>query len=317
MISKHSALLALPTAAELRACADLCRMSGYHLTGFWAVWTPTAWSILMAYHIQHDISIQAVLSCLARYVPLCIGIQCFMMTFDDLMDYDLDLLVARTRSRPIPRGAISLPRAWMFFFLQAMVGLYCGKTYLSAASIHLSMMTWPILFTYPTYKRWTSLAPIPLGVVFNIGTCMGWSDISTSPQIDWPVVLPLYLAACMWTVCYETIYQHQDRADDEKAGIYSMARLCGDWTISVCMATGMGYFAILGFLGIKNGHGAQFFFAVALAGWLVLRRLLRTDINRPESCREFFLGMPFISQLGLVGLASDVISHRLFHGIPL
>ncbi|TFY55836.1 hypothetical protein EVG20_g9173 [Dentipellis fragilis] len=338
MASKLSALLSLPTRTELQACLELCRLTyAYNFGGFWVIWAPTgklyslnifriltlhsesspAWSIFMAYHVEDDISILAVLQCLGRYIPLCIGIQSLMMTIDDIMDHDIDLLVSRTRTRPIPRGAISLPRAWLFFSIQATIGVYCAKTFLSATSLYLSMLTWPLLFSYPTLKRWMSVAPIPLGVVFNIGTCMGWSDISMNPQMNWSTVLPLYFAACLWTICYETIYQHQDRADDEKIGIYSMARLFGQWTILLCTAAGVGFFAILAYLGVRDGYGLPFFCSILFATGLVLRRLSRTDIDRPESCRDFFVGMPFISQIVIGGLATDAIYCRLLRGISL
>ncbi|TFY66490.1 hypothetical protein EVG20_g4603 [Dentipellis fragilis] len=317
MSSKLSALLAVPTVAELRAFSNLCRLSGRDLNGFWAIWAPTAWSVFMAYHTQDDISIQAALRCLALYIPLCNGIQSLMMAIDDILDHDIDALVSRTRHRPIPRGAISLPRAWLFFFIQAAIGIYCARIFLSPSSLRLSMLTWPVIIIYPTLKRWTNLAPIPLGVMFNIGTCMGWSDVSASSRMDWSITLPLYIAGCLWTICYETIYQHQDRAEDEKLGLYSMARLFGEWTIPLCMASGMGFFAILGFLGTKNGLGFPFFAAILVAGWQVSSRLSRTDINNPGSCKEFFLCMPLISQLVLGGIVADAISHRLLQGIPL
>ncbi|KAA1477979.1 UbiA prenyltransferase [Dentipellis sp. KUC8613] len=311
-------LLSLPTCTELQACLELCRLSlAYNFTGFWAIWAPTAWSVLMAYHVQDGISILAVLRCLGQYIPLCVGIQSLMMTIDDIMDHDIDILVSRTRTRPIPRGAISLPRAWLFFSIQAAIGVYCANVFLSATSFYLSMSTWPILFSYPTLKRWTSIAPIPLGVVFNIGTCMGWSDISMRPQMSWGTVFPLYVAACLWTICYETIYQHQDRADDEKIGIYSMARLFGTATIPLCGAAGVGFFAILAYLGVRYQFELPFFFSISFATGLVVHRLSRTNIDSPESCRTFFLGMPFISQVVIAGLASDAIHYRLLRGIPL
>lgn len=46
------------------------------------------------------------------------------MTIDDLLDYDVDALVERTKDRALPRGAISIQRAWAFFALQVFVGLY-------------------------------------------------------------------------------------------------------------------------------------------------------------------------------------------------
>jgi 4-hydroxybenzoate polyprenyltransferase len=52
------------------------------------------------------------------------------MTIDDLLDYDIDALVERTKERPLPRGAISLGRAWFFFGLQVVVGVYLAITVL-------------------------------------------------------------------------------------------------------------------------------------------------------------------------------------------
>jgi 4-hydroxybenzoate polyprenyltransferase len=45
------------------------------------------------------------------------------MTIDDILDYDIDALVERTKERAIPRGAISLRRAWVFFGLQVVIGV--------------------------------------------------------------------------------------------------------------------------------------------------------------------------------------------------
>ena len=49
------------------------------------------------------------------------------MTIDDVLDHDVDALVDRTRNRAIPRGAISLQRAWLFFALQVVVGIYTAN----------------------------------------------------------------------------------------------------------------------------------------------------------------------------------------------
>jgi 4-hydroxybenzoate polyprenyltransferase len=53
------------------------------------------------------------------------------MTIDDLLDYDIDGLVERTKNRALPRGAISLVRAWQFFGLQVISGVFLAMTTLS------------------------------------------------------------------------------------------------------------------------------------------------------------------------------------------
>lgn len=54
------------------------------------------------------------------------------MAIDDILDSDVDGLVERTKIRPIPRGAITLQRAWLFFFAQASFGLYIAYEFLPA-----------------------------------------------------------------------------------------------------------------------------------------------------------------------------------------
>ncbi len=53
------------------------------------------------------------------------------MTIDDILDYDIDAHVERTKARAIPRGAISIERAWLFFALQVVVGVYLANIFLS------------------------------------------------------------------------------------------------------------------------------------------------------------------------------------------
>lgn len=50
---------------------------------------------------------------------------------------------------------------------------------------------------------------------------MGWAAVHGS--MDYATVAPLYLSGVTWTLVYDTIYAHQDKADDEKLGLQSTA----------------------------------------------------------------------------------------------
>jgi 4-hydroxybenzoate polyprenyltransferase len=45
--------------------------------------------------------------------------------------------------------------------------------------------------------------------MFKVGIVMGWADLSTDGAAPWNILLPIYLGACLWTITYETVYQHQ------------------------------------------------------------------------------------------------------------
>ncbi|KAJ7476863.1 UbiA prenyltransferase [Mycena galericulata] len=307
------AIFALPTRTEIAACWELCRL--HNNIGFWVVWLP-AWSIAMVYRAQPEISAsEAVLRAIV-YVPLCFGVKSLIMTIDDILDSDIDALVVRTKDRALPRGAISPFRAWLFFILQVVSGVCLAMTTLSTAALYASIPVWPLYVIYPTCKRWTNLAPIPLGLMFKVGIFMGWSDLSSDGKTPWNILAPVYFGACLWTITYETIYQHQDRVDDIRIGLNSPARLCGEHTIKICTATAMGFLALLSYGGSLNDHGAPFYVGVAVAGIVLLRTLATTDINCPDQCKAMFLRTPMVGQIILGGFVADAIVHRVAEGIP-
>ncbi len=63
--------------------------------------------------------------------------------------------------------------------------------------------------------------------MFNIGVYMGWADLAPDGVIPYHTLTAAYVGATMWTVTYETVYQHQDKVDDVKIGMKSLAILCG------------------------------------------------------------------------------------------
>jgi 4-hydroxybenzoate polyprenyltransferase len=56
------------------------------------------------------------------------------MTIDDLLDRDIDARVERTKNRPLPRGAISPGRAWLFFGTQVALGVFLAFATLSTTA---------------------------------------------------------------------------------------------------------------------------------------------------------------------------------------
>ncbi|KAJ7177493.1 UbiA prenyltransferase [Mycena crocata] len=308
------------TTEEIGACFELCRLQNN--IGFWVVWLPTAWSIAMAYRAHPEISGLQALRRALEYIPLCFGIKSLepfkqIMTIDDLLDYDVDALVERTKNRAIPRGAISVKRAWLFFSLQVIIGVYVAMNFLGRTAFYVSAAVYPLYIIYPTCKRWTNLAPIPLGLMFKVGVFMGWADLTSNGAIPWRTLAPVYFGACLWTMSYETVYQHQDKIDDIKIGLHSPALLFAEYTIPFCTGCSFAFITMVSYGGILNGHGPPFFIGMAVAGAMLFFRLWKTDIDRPGDCRRFFLETPRIGQLILAGLVVDALRSRNISGLSL
>ncbi|KAJ7842669.1 UbiA prenyltransferase, partial [Mycena olivaceomarginata] len=309
-------LFSLPNLTEIKACWELCRL--HNNIGFWVVWLPLTiltgisqlGPLAMAYLARPEISGTDTLIKGAIYVPLCVGIKSLIMTIDDILDRDVD-------GRALPRGAISLEHAWLFFIIQVALGIYLAINCLGETSLYISMTVWPLYIIYPTCKRWTYLAPIPLGVMFNVGIFMGWADLNRAGNIPWKILVPIYIGTCCWTVTYETVYQHQDIQDDVTIGLKSMAILFGKYTIPLCTLTGSSFITLLVYGGVLNGQGVPFFCSVAVSGLILLLSLWGTDIDNPESCKAFFLRTPLLGQIILCGFIWDAVAYRLEEGLGL
>ena len=144
-------------------------------------------------------------------------------TYNDIVDRDIDAAVARTRSRPIPSGQVSVGQAKLFLVAQALVGLLVLLQF-NRFTVLLGVASLLTIAVYPFMKRVTDWPQVGLGIAFSWGALMGWAAFFG--RLDWAPVL-LYLGGILWTIGYDTIYAHQDKEDDALIGVRSTALLFG------------------------------------------------------------------------------------------
>ncbi|MGK2286653.1 4-hydroxybenzoate octaprenyltransferase [Pedomonas sp. V897] len=145
-------------------------------------------------------------------------------TFNDIVDRDIDARVARTRNRPLPGGHVTLAQAWVWLFMQCLVGLAVLLMLTPAAQV-VALGSIALVAAYPFMKRITWWPQAWLGLTFNWGALVGWSAVTG----DWPALpaLLMYAAGVFWTLGYDTIYAFQDMEDDALVGVRSSARRLG------------------------------------------------------------------------------------------
>ncbi len=138
---------------------------------------------------------------------------------------------------------------------------------------------------YPLMKRITWWPQLFLGLTFNWGALVGW--VAIRGTVELPAVL-LYLGGVFWTLGYDTIYAHQDKADDEKAGVKSTARRLGKNTKPALLA----FYTLAVFCWAMAGNAleAQPVFYILLGFiWLHFLRLTsRVHLENSASCFEAF-----------------------------
>ncbi|KAF5882872.1 MULTISPECIES: 4-hydroxybenzoate octaprenyltransferase [Rhizobium] len=205
-------------------------------------------------------------------------------TYNDLVDHEIDMEVARTRSRPLPSGRVTRAHAKIFIGLQALVGLIVLLQF-NWLNVFLGVLSLGIVAFYPFAKRFTDWPQFYLGLAFSWGALMGWAGIMGG--LSFAAIL-LYAASVAWTIGYDTIYAHQDKEDDELIGVRSTARLFGDrtrlWLIGL-----YGLTLLLMFIAFAlAGANLIAFLALLGAAGMFAWQIVRLDINDPDQCLALF-----------------------------
>ncbi|QBF33565.1 4-hydroxybenzoate octaprenyltransferase [Thalassococcus sp. S3] len=212
-------------------------------------------------------------------------------TWNDITDRDFDGQVARTRSRPIPSGQVSVRAAVIWMCAQALIAFAILLTF-NTTAILLGLLSLLPVAIYPFAKRFTWWPQVFLGVAFNWGALLAWAAHSGSLH---PVALLLYLAGIAWTLFYDTIYAHQDTEDDALIGIKSTARLFGSqspaWLRRFLVAT----VSLMGLSVISAVLPSQTILSLVIAlvgpwamGWHMTWQLRRLDLEDPDILVQVF-----------------------------
>ena len=224
-------------------------------------------------------------------------------TYNDIVDRDFDARVARTATRPIPSGQVSLRKAFVFLGALLLIGLLV-LIQLHLFAIVLGIGSLVLVAAYPFMKRVTYWPQAWLGLTFNWGAVMGWG--AATGTLAWPAVL-LYLGGIAWTLGYDTIYAHQDKEDDALIGVRSTALKLGAATKA--WLAGFYGLATLLFLWAGQAAGLGWPYAVAMAAvaghfaW----QIATLDMDDPANCLQRFRANRFVGWLVLAGILAAIL----------
>jgi len=188
--------------------------------GTWLLLLPCWWSLTLAegglFHMTAQGWVYAALFALGALVMRGAG-----CVINDIWDRKLDAAVARTQSRPLASGAVTVMQALLFLTSLLLTGLLVLLQF-NLPTIVLASASLLLVVTYPLMKRVTWWPQLFLGFTFNWGALIGWTAVTG--HIPLPALL-VYTGGIFWTLAYDTIYAHQDKEDDALVGIKSTARL--------------------------------------------------------------------------------------------
>lgn len=188
--------------------------------GTWLLLLPCWWSLVLASGGLHNLgqngAVQAALFAVGALIMRGAG-----CVINDLWDRKLDAAVARTQSRPLASGTVSITQALLFLTSLLLAGLLVLLQF-NITTIWVAICAMVLVVAYPMMKRITWWPQLFLGFTFNWGAWVGWTAVTGDASITAGFV---YLGGIFWTLSYDTIYAHQDKEDDALVGIKSTARL--------------------------------------------------------------------------------------------
>ncbi len=267
----------MPLIARLQAYVQLARL--HRPIGILLLLWPTWWALWLASGGLPDLQI------LTMFTAGVVTMRSAGCAINDYLDRDFDRQVARTRNRPLARGALRPAEALLLCALLLLASLALALN-LNRPTIELAVVGALLAVTYPLGKRLTHLPQIYLGIAFGWGIPMAFAAVQgTVPPIGWL----LLLGNVFWTVAYDTFYAMADRDDDLKIGVKSTAILFGDDALLIIGVLQASALATLALVGWNASLGPWFYGGLGIAALTAVHHQYLARRREPEACFKAFI----------------------------
>jgi 4-hydroxybenzoate polyprenyltransferase len=224
--------------------------------------------------------------------------------YNDFVDRDIDGLVERTRTRPIPSGQVTAKAALAFAVGLSLIGMLVLLRF-NDFTIGVGIASLVLVAIYPFMKRYTYWPQLVLGLTFTWGALVGWAAVTASLSA---APLLLYAGAVAWVIGYDTIYAHQDAEDDLMAGLKSTALKFGE--SSPVWVSAFYAIAIVLWTGSATLIGADWPTYAALAAVAVhfAWQVSTLDIHNAQNCLARFRSNRDAGLILFAGLLVDALT---------
>ena len=234
-----------------------------------------------------------------------VGARSAAMTFNRIVDRDIDAANPRTSGRELPSGKLSVSFAWIFLCVSIAVFLLAAWS-LNWLTFALSPVALLFVLGYSYAKRYTAFAHIFLGMALAISPSAAW--IAVRGSLDDEVPLLLSLLVLMWTAGFDVLYACQDYEFDRKAGLRSIpARFGIRNSLRIARLFHFQAFVVLLLLYLATGLGWMALVGVGIvAALLVYQHSLvkPNDLSRMNAA--FFTTNAFVSVILLLTFGGAV-----------
>ncbi|MGB7202444.1 MAG: UbiA-like polyprenyltransferase [Pyrinomonadaceae bacterium] len=233
------------------------------------------------------------------------GARSSAMTFNRIVDRDVDAQNPRTAGRELPSGQLSVGFAWTFLYVS--IAVFVLSSYmLNWLTFALSPVALLFVLGYSYAKRFTAFAHVLLGIALSISPSAAWIAVRGNLTDEVPILLSLLVL--MWTAGFDVLYACQDFEFDRSAGLRSIPTRFGiKRALWIARLFHFQAFVVLGLLYLVTGLGW-----LALAGVVAVGALLvyqhtlvkHDDLSRMSAA--FFTTNAFVSVILLLTFGGAV-----------
>jgi 4-hydroxybenzoate polyprenyltransferase len=211
------------------------------------------------------------------------------MSFNRVLDADIDRDNPRTSQRAVAAGRVSKASVWTLALL-SLAGLSGCAYALNDLAFTLSPLCHIMLFSYSLMKRWTWGCHIFLGLVEAFAPIGGWIAVRGSCNEATPYLLGA--ATVLWIAGMDIVYATQDADHDRNKGLNSIPSRFG-LKNSFLLAR---VFHVLTFLlliasGISYGVGHWYWLGLGLVMALFLYQHSLVSLKSRERLNFAFFGV--------------------------
>ena len=223
-----------------------------------------------------------------------IGARTAAMTFNRLVDEDVDAENPRTATRALPAGRVPRWAATLMLGLGIILfGVAAGA--LGPLCWKLSPLAMLIILGYSLCKRFTSLAHVVLGLALAGAPLGAW--IAITNRLD-PLAFLLAGGVLCWTAGFDILYALQDQDFDRGRGLHSIPVWLG--TSGALMLSRLLHITALVLWGVFNYQLSAHLFP--WLGWLAVAAILAKEQWLVRGGKMDRISQAFFTMNSLVGL---------------
>ena len=238
-----------------------------------------------------------------------VGARSAAMTFNRIVDRDIDAENPRTANRELPSGQLSVGFAWAFLSASILLFLFAAYS-LNWLAFVLSPIALVSILGYSYAKRFTALAHVLLGWALAISPTAAWIAVRGTIDSELPLLLSLFVL--MWTAGFDVLYACQDYEFDKRSGLRSIPARFGiknSLRISRLFHT-QAFVVLLIFFAASELGSIAFAGVLAVGALMIYQHMLVKvdDLSRMNAA--FFTTNAFVSVILLLTFGGAVFLHQ-------